>query len=260
MGPAPLRVVRRGRPMHAWLGTAPLPSGRPVVVLVHGAVVSSRYMLPLLRALDPHVRVLAPDLPGHGRSRALPFRGLHAQADALVDWLDALEVERAAFVGNSYGCQVIASFAARHPERTSCVVLQGPTGEPRPIGRLLFGLLMDSLQKAFTRHGLNVLLDLKDCGLSRAFALARELRRRPGDDLMPFIDRPALVVRGTRDWYVSRAWCEHLTRLLPRGRHVELPGGDHTLNFTQPERLAGLIVPFVLGATARAPTPFSAVA
>ncbi|MCO5171369.1 MAG: alpha/beta hydrolase [Planctomycetes bacterium] len=260
MGPAPLRVVRGGRPMHAWLGTAPLPPDRPLVVLVHGAVVSSRYMMPLLHALDPHVRVLAPDLPGHGRSRRLPFRGMHAQADALLDWLDALEVERAAFVGNSYGCQVIASFAARHPDRTSCVVLQGPTGERRSLARLLFGLGMDSLQKVFTRHGLNVLLDLRDCGLRRAWALAREMRRRPGDDLLPFVDRPALVVRGTRDWYVTRAWCEHVARLLPRGRHVEIPGGDHTLNFTRPARLASLILPFVLGATTRAPTPVGAAA
>ncbi|MCW8137335.1 MAG: alpha/beta fold hydrolase [Planctomycetota bacterium] len=123
MGPAPLRVVRRGRPMHAWLGTAPCRRAAPWWSS-HGANASSRTMLPLLRGNLARARA-RPGPAGHGRSRAPAACGLHqadAQADALIDWLDALEVEHAAFVGNSYGCQVIASFAARHPERTSCVV------------------------------------------------------------------------------------------------------------------------------------------
>lgn len=44
------------------------PAGRVPVVLVHGQVVSSRYMLPLARRIAPHRRVLAPDLPGYGLS------------------------------------------------------------------------------------------------------------------------------------------------------------------------------------------------
>lgn len=39
----------------------------PVVVLVHGLVISSRYMEPLALALAANgYRVLAPDLPGYG--------------------------------------------------------------------------------------------------------------------------------------------------------------------------------------------------
>lgn len=42
----------------------------PVVVLVHGLVISSRYMEPLARALaDNGYRVLAPDLPATARAR-----------------------------------------------------------------------------------------------------------------------------------------------------------------------------------------------
>lgn len=43
----------------------------PVVILVHGLIISSLYMLPTLRRLARFVRVYAPDLPGYGRSSKL---------------------------------------------------------------------------------------------------------------------------------------------------------------------------------------------
>ncbi len=242
-----------GRRMHAALGTAPAPGDRPLVVLVHGLIVSSRYMRPLARALAPHVPVLAPDLPGFGRSRGGPALGLHGLADALVDWLDALEVERAAFVGNSMGCQLITSLAARHPDRVACAVLEGPTGEPRPLWRLVGGLLLDGLQKGLTRLPWIMLRDLYDAGPRRALATLRAMRDDRCDLRLAAVACPTLVVRGTRDLYVSRGWAEHVARLLPRGRFVEVPGADHTMNFTYPERLAELVVPFAVGAQAPRP-------
>ena len=40
-------------------------------------------------------------------------------------------LERAALVGNSFGYQIIADLAVRHPERFEQAVLQGPTMDPR---------------------------------------------------------------------------------------------------------------------------------
>src|SRR5262245_59393936 len=54
-------------PMHA-LATRRWETGAPTVVLVHGLVVSCWYMAPTARRLAPRFRVLAPDLPGFGRS------------------------------------------------------------------------------------------------------------------------------------------------------------------------------------------------
>jgi 2-hydroxy-6-oxonona-2,4-dienedioate hydrolase len=74
------------------------------VVLVHGLVVSSRYMVPTAERLTSHCRVFAPDLPGFGRNekppRALDVAGL---SDALSAWMGELGLERAALVGNSFG-------------------------------------------------------------------------------------------------------------------------------------------------------------
>jgi 2-hydroxy-6-oxonona-2,4-dienedioate hydrolase len=40
-------------------------------------------------------------------------------------------LERTALVGNSFGYQIIADLAVRHPERFEQAVLQGPTMDPR---------------------------------------------------------------------------------------------------------------------------------
>lgn len=121
-----------GLRIHARASGNPAPKGRIAVVLVHGLVVSSRYMVPIAERLAPYNRVFAPDLPGFGRSerplQALDVAGL---SDALSNWMGEVGLERAALVGNSMGCQVIADLAVRYPARVARAVLQGPTMDPK---------------------------------------------------------------------------------------------------------------------------------
>lgn len=69
------------------------PAGTAVVV-VHGLGLSSRYLEPTLRLLASDFRVLAPDLPGFGRSTrpAQPLT-LAELAGAVVAWMDAVDLE-----------------------------------------------------------------------------------------------------------------------------------------------------------------------
>ena len=75
-------------------------------------------MVRVAERLVPYRRVFAPDLPGFGGSekpsRVLDLPGL---SDALAAWMGGVGVGRAALVGNSLGCQIIADLALRHPER-----------------------------------------------------------------------------------------------------------------------------------------------
>src|SRR5579885_462650 len=79
------------------------------LVLVHGLIVSSSFMLPTARYLARRYRVFVPDLIGHGQSdtpdRALSIKD-HAQAVACA--LEKLQVRKPVVVGGSYGCHVAA--------------------------------------------------------------------------------------------------------------------------------------------------------
>jgi len=83
------------------------------------------------------LRVIAPDPPGHGESAALPADSHRpsALAEVAADLLTELGVDRAVFVGFSWGARVGCSFAARFPERTvGLALIDGGYVEPGDVG------------------------------------------------------------------------------------------------------------------------------
>jgi 2-hydroxy-6-oxonona-2,4-dienedioate hydrolase len=125
-----------GLRVHARFSTQTPPEDAPPIILVHGLGVASRSMVPLAKALAPSYRVHAPDLPGFGDSEKPPqVLNLAELTDCLVAWTRACGLERAVFLGNSVGCQLVVRLAVRHPDLVERVVLQGPTMDPRCASR-----------------------------------------------------------------------------------------------------------------------------
>ncbi len=123
---------------------------RPAVVMVHGLVVSGRYMVPTAAQLAPHYRVYLPELPGFGKSEKPDhYQDLDEMADTLATWMQAIGLPQAILLGNSLGCQIIARFAVRHPEYIQSAILVGPTMDVRArtaqqeIGRWLVNALFE---------------------------------------------------------------------------------------------------------------------
>lgn len=106
--------------------------GAPVVLLHGGgpgATGASNYSRNI-DALAARFRVIVPDMPGYGRSSkdldmADPFGDL---ALAVRGLLDALDIDRAHLVGNSYGGAAALRLALDRPDRVSRLVLMGPGG------------------------------------------------------------------------------------------------------------------------------------
>jgi 2-hydroxy-6-oxo-octa-2,4-dienoate hydrolase len=111
--------------------------GEPVV-LIHGsgpgvsAYANWRLTIPRLAA---RLRVLAPDMVGFGftqRPASMDYN-LKTWSDQLVGFLDALGIERASLVGNSFGGAIALQVASQHPERVNRLALMGAVGVPFPI-------------------------------------------------------------------------------------------------------------------------------
>src|SRR5690625_4916532 len=104
-------------------------SPRGTVVLLHGNCSSSAFFHGLLGALPEGWRGVAPDLRGYGDTEVAPLdatRGLRDLSDDVIAVLDALGIERAAFVGHSAGGGVVMQLAIDHPERVAQVLLEAP--------------------------------------------------------------------------------------------------------------------------------------
>jgi pimeloyl-ACP methyl ester carboxylesterase len=100
--------------------------GEPALFL-HPAAFFGAHWMPALAHLHG-VRALALDQPGHGLSGGVDYRAVDPRAFT-VEWLtgamDALELERAAIVGNSLGGLCGLWLAAAAPERVSKLVIVG---------------------------------------------------------------------------------------------------------------------------------------
>jgi 2-hydroxy-6-oxonona-2,4-dienedioate hydrolase len=237
-----------GRRMHARVSVDPVPADRIPVVVVHGMVVSSLFMAPLSRRLAPEFPVYTPDLPGFGNSEAPSYSlNVPQMADALAEWMEAAGVERAALVGNSLGCQVIADLAVRYPERVERAVLNAPTTDPRgrtalaQIGRLLVDGTREKTSLALVH-----LRDYAMAGPRRAYHTFHHMMADRIEEKLPRMRMPTLVVRGSRDPVVPQRWAEEATRLLPRGELKVIPGSAHAANWDAPLEFARVIRPFLL--------------
>jgi 2-hydroxy-6-oxonona-2,4-dienedioate hydrolase len=247
---APLRRIRvataSGR-MHARTNNFPPTAGSPTILLVHGLVISSRYMVPIAERLAARCRVYAMDLPGYGQSDKPPRApSLPAAADAIADFMDALDIPAAHVLGNSYGCQVAAEFAVRHPDRLQRLILQGPTINPHERGFWTqLGLWLKDLR--YEPLGLSVLMsrDWLAAGLGRGLDTIRSALADRIEAKLPAIRAPTLIVRGGNDPKIPAYWAREAAALLPAGELRVIPGYGHCLIYTAPLELMRVIGPFL---------------
>jgi 2-hydroxy-6-oxonona-2,4-dienedioate hydrolase len=235
-----------GRRMHARVTTESPERSLPTV-FVHGIGVASPYFVPTLERLAPTHRGYAVDLPGFGRSDKPDHTLTVAElADALATWMTSAELARAAVVGNSFGCQIATEFAVRNPERTTCLVLLGPTMDPRALtaARQIARWLRNSVHERPSQLPLLV-RDYRAAGLRRTAQTFRYALQDRIEQRLPRIAKPALVVRGERDPIVPQRWAEEAARLLPQGRLMVVPGAGHTLNYNAPEETARILTRFL---------------
>jgi len=241
-----LRVQVDGLRIHACASRRPV-AGRLPVVLVHGYGMSSSYMVPLAKRLAAERTVYAPDLPGHGRS-ADPGRTLSIQelADFLPAWMDAVGMERAAFLGNSMGCQILAELAVRHPERVDRLILVSPTVDP--AARTFRRELPRFLKTAFAERPSIILMAARDYLRTGFRRLRQEMRFAFADRIeqkLSLISLPSLVVRGERDAVVPQAWAAEVAGKLGAGDVRVIRGGGHALNYSAADELMRVIRPFL---------------
>jgi 2-hydroxy-6-oxonona-2,4-dienedioate hydrolase len=223
----------------------------PTIVMVHGWVISSLYMVPSARLLGRDFPLLAPDLPGFGRSdKPRHVMTIPELADALGQWMEAVGIGSAALVANSLGCQVVVDLALRRPELVEALVLAAPTMDPSgrragvQVGRWVrdWPLERPSLVLAGFR-------DYARAGARRALRTFRHALADRIEEKLPRVQAATLVVRGERDPIVPQRWAEEAARLLPRGRLVVIPGGPHCVNYSTPVAFARVVRAFLAPAT-----------
>jgi pimeloyl-ACP methyl ester carboxylesterase len=119
-----MRMTVQGKEIFAGTGGRDFDPSLPAVVFLHGAGMDHSVWALLARSFAHHgFSVLAPDLPGHGRSAGAPLASVAALADWTAALIDAAGVRATKLVGHSMGSLAALETAARHPEKVSGLAL-----------------------------------------------------------------------------------------------------------------------------------------
>jgi pimeloyl-ACP methyl ester carboxylesterase len=240
-----------GRAVFAGTGGRAFDPRRPVIVMVHGAGMDHTVWMSLARGMaSAGYAVLAPDLPGHGRSDGPVLETVEAMAAWVVRLLDAAGVKDAALIGHSMGGAIAIEAAARQPERITRVVLMG-TAAAIPVNPALLALARDDAAAAYqtmtawghgadVRLGGNVTPGLWQAGATRAL-FARNAAGVLASDLAACsawttgvvaaekIACPALVVAAAGDVMTPAKTGKALAAAIKGAKMVVLPGVGHSM-------------------------------
>lgn len=241
-----IEVPVAGGDLHVGIWEADAPDA-PTIVAVHG-VTSSHLAWEFLADALPGVRVVAPDLRGRGRSNALQGpAGMAAHAEDLAAVHAALGLGPTVVVAHSMGAFVAVTFAARHPDLVSRLVLvdgglplDAPTGlSPEELVAAILGPTAARLNLRF--DDVAAYLDFWRSHPAFARDWSPELERYLAYDLVAAEDgtgrlRPATsyatTVEDTIDMNTTTTIADSLDRLerpttlitVPRGLQDEEPG------------------------------------
>ena len=233
--------------IHARVSASPTTAGGLPLVFVHGLLVSGRYMVRAATRLAPEHPVYALDLPGYGKSSKPQATPSIADLSTVLDhWMDAVGLERAVLVANSFGCQIATDMALRYPKRVERLILVGPTIDPHhhSARQQVARLARDGTREPLTYAPI-ITADVWDMGVPRALRMARVALADHIERRLPRVTVPTLIVRGGRDPLVPQRWAKEATRLLPLGHLVVLPGAGHVAHYNAPDAFVAAVRAFL---------------
>ena len=256
-----------GEQIYVYSGGKTFEVARPCVIFVHGAGNDHSVWGLQSRYFAHHGRcVLAPDLPGHGRSGGRPRDRVVALADWIVQLMDAAGVATAAIVGHSMGSLIGVEIAARNPHRVSALALLG-TAFPMAVSELLLRAAEADQHLAFEMinawaHSPSAQIggdpvpglwmsggSVRLLERSRPGALYRDLRAcneySSGLTSAAEVRCPTLALLGAADQMAPTRAAESLLGAIPQIRTVVLPSCGHAMMIEQPDAVLDLLIDFL---------------
>ena len=251
------------------------PRGTEAVLMVHGNPTWSFYYRNVVKALSPHIRCIAPDHVGMGRSdkpQDYPYT-LARRISDLSELVDELGLTRVHLLVHDWGGAIGLGWAGRHPDRVGrlCILNTGAfrsTRIPlrialcknRPFGtwlvRGLNGFAGPATRMAMGRRRLSpddrraylwphqdwhdrVAVDgfVKDIPMcARHPSYPTLLAVENG--LSDLVDKPVRIVWGARDFCFNDTFLREFQRRFPNADTHRLDAGHYVLEDGQPESIA----------------------
>ncbi|MFG1798617.1 alpha/beta fold hydrolase [Micromonospora carbonacea] len=240
------------------------PADGVPVVLLHGVGTTAWMWTRQLATLTDELRLLVPDLPGHGRSNTLPWVSIPQTARLVAEMISERTTDgRAHVVGLSLGGYVGVQLAATAPDVVRGAIVSGVNVLPLPHpGRLrLMGALIALVMgwgpvlRANAR-ALNVPADDLDGYQAAARTTSRQAFRRVNSEALDFRlpDQarssrcPVLAVAGENEHDLTKRSRTVIASTFPNAQACLAPGVGHAWSGENAELFSAMIRSRVTGA------------
>jgi len=242
----------------------------PALVLLHGLSATHANWEYTIRAFADRWHVVAPDLPGHGRSAKpdAPYT-IDFYAGVIRSLGRELGIDEAVVIGNSLGGQIAIELGLAYPAWTRALVLAAPAGRfgagvqamrwaigaaARPAvlrialpWALARGVHDPSLPACEERRRILVerLVAEDYPGFARAITRSLVGSIAAGHQPLAQLTQPTLLVWGRNDRLVGLSGSRRVLRALPHARLAVLERCGHLPMLEQPQQFNRVVADFL---------------
>ncbi|HSH05155.1 MAG TPA: alpha/beta fold hydrolase [Anaerolineae bacterium] len=241
----------------------------PALFLIHGFPLNMAIWQPQVEDLDDIVRIIAPDLRGHGQSTVTPPPYTIAQlATDCIDLLDLLGIDNAIFCGHSMGGYIAFELWRQYPERVAGLILNATraaaddqqaksnrdkmiaTVEKKgvePVAKTLSRKLLDpttyDIDPDLAEELEDIMLEADPNGVIGSLAAMRD--RPDSMDTLATITVPTLVIHGRDDQIVPHKEAEAMAAAIPNAEFVTIDHAGHMPHLEQPGEFNTAVYNFI---------------
>lgn len=223
------------------------------ILFLHGWTISIEPYQQTLQLLCQHYHVIAPDLPGFGKTITPTFvADYDGYINCIIDFLKALDLQKVHVVGHSGGGAVGVALAAAVPTMVSSLIIIDSTGIPLGfLPEVVLRRLIDlpaqvgELEIVPTIQFIQALIGnslSKPQNMLQAIWLALEKDLRP---LLPQVKCSTLIVWGDRDLFVPVKFADDFARGIVNSQVMILAGEYHESIFYRSQKYVTIICNFL---------------
>jgi pimeloyl-ACP methyl ester carboxylesterase len=231
---------------------------KPPIVLIHGAGGNHLYWPSEVRRL-PGFRVLALDLPGHGKSEGRGQQTIGAYSRCILDWMQETGLHSAVIVGHSMGGAIALDLALNNPQHVLGLGLLGAGArlslEPELVERIMNPTTFPNAVETITSRSFSAQAPVQLTQL----AAKRMAETRPSvlhsdflacqafdeADRVAEIRQPTLVICGVEDQITPPRSAQFLSSAMPNARLEMVPNAGHMVMLERPQAVARTLSGFL---------------
>lgn len=242
----------------------------PLLVFLHGSWSDGSQWLSVIDPLSQEYHCFALDLLGFGESEQPKLHySIQSEVECLLQYLEALNLPQVYLIGHSLGGWIAASYALKHPERVSGLVLIAPEGVQTdqywsnwrqtrwlighpPIAYILLRSLYP-LARLIGRHkAIEKAVKWRQQLLSSSTACKLLFRRRRAEiqaellqDQLEYLETPTLILQGGKDNANAIASAQAYAEKISHAQLQRFEHGGNDLPEALPDLVAQHIHEFV---------------